>query len=178
MPLLGALYPQSRVICCVRNVAWIIDSIELIIRKNPLQVSRIFNCNAGGSVYSRVEMLMNSENGLIGLAWSSLREAWFSNDAKRLIIIDYDKLTSDPEAILPRLYMELGEPSFKHDFDHVAYDEPDYDLLLGTPGMHTVREKVEFCKREPCIPPDLFTKYSTLDFWRQRELNRHGATVL
>src|SRR5262245_22241232 len=33
--LLGALYPQSRVICCVRDVGWIIDSIERQLRKNP-----------------------------------------------------------------------------------------------------------------------------------------------
>src|ERR1700721_2937044 len=28
LPLLTELYPQARIICCVRDVAWIIDSIE------------------------------------------------------------------------------------------------------------------------------------------------------
>jgi sulfotransferase len=46
-----------------------------MLRKNPQQLSRVFNYSPGSSIYGRVEMLMNSENGLIGLAWGSLREA-------------------------------------------------------------------------------------------------------
>ena len=37
--LLGQLYPQSRIICCVRDIGWIIDSIERMLGKNPLQLS-------------------------------------------------------------------------------------------------------------------------------------------
>ena len=33
MALLADLYPQARVICCVREVVWIIDSIERMLRK-------------------------------------------------------------------------------------------------------------------------------------------------
>ena len=33
LSLLDALFPQSKVICCVRDVAWIFDSIERLIRK-------------------------------------------------------------------------------------------------------------------------------------------------
>ncbi len=86
---------------------------------------------------------MNSDNGLIGLAWSSLREAWFSEYAKRLIIVNYDKLVREPQAVMRRLYEELKEPLFEHDFNHVAYDEPDFDAAIGMPGLHRVREKVE-----------------------------------
>jgi sulfotransferase len=176
--LLGALYPQSRVICCVRHVGWILDSIERQLRRNPLQFSRVFDYKPGASVYTRTEMLMNMEGGLIGLPLSSLREAWFSDQAKRLIVIDYDRLASEPEAVLKRLYHELGEPWFSHDFDHVAYDEPDYDDLLGMPGMHKVRAKVGLEKRQPSVPPDLFAKCSKLSFWRSPEANVRGVLIL
>jgi sulfotransferase len=63
--LVKDLYPKSRIICCVREVGWIIDSIERMLRKNPQQLSRVFNYQPGTSVYGRVEMLMNSES-----AWS------------------------------------------------------------------------------------------------------------
>ena len=62
--LLGALYPDSRVICCVRDIGWIIDSIERQLRKNPLQFSRLFDYKPGASVYARTEMLMKAEAGL------------------------------------------------------------------------------------------------------------------
>ena len=146
--LMAELYPEVRIICCVREVGWIIDSIERMLRKNPLQLSRLFNFQPGGSVYSRTETLMNSDNGLIGQAWALLREAWFSENAKRLIVVSYDRLVSQPEQTMKRLYEALGERPYQHDFNHVSYDEPDYDAHLGMPGMHKVREKVEFRKRD------------------------------
>jgi sulfotransferase len=176
--LLGELYPDARIICCVREVGWIIDSIERMLRKNPLQLSRIFNFQPGGTVYSRVEALMNSDNGLIGLSWASLREAWFSEGAKRLIVINYDNLVRQPEGVMRRLYEELGLEPFRHDFDHVTYDEPDYDAHLGMPGMHKVREKVEYHERKSSIPPDIFAKYADVNFWLRREMNQRGVTVL
>jgi len=176
--LLKTLYPDSKIICCVREVPWIIDSIERMLRKNPLQTSRLMNFQPGSSVYARVEILMNSESGLIGMAWSTLREAWFSEHASRLIVINYDQFTAQPKATIGRLYEALGETPFDHDFDHVTYDEPDYDADLGMPGMHKVREKVEPEKREPCIPPDIFAKYADTNFWLKPELNRRGVIVL
>lgn len=176
--LIGQLYPEARIICCVRDIGWIIDSIEHMLAKNPLQLSRVFDFQPGSSIYSRVEMLMNSENGLIGLPWSNLREAWFGKEAQRLIIVPYDELTKAPRVILRSLYEFLGEPWFEHDFNNVEYDEPEYDAELGMPGMHQVRKKVEAIARKPVIPPDLFVKYANTHFWNKPELNVHGVRIL
>lgn len=176
--LLQALYPGSRVICCVREIGWIIDSIERMLAKNPLQLSRMFDFKPGTSVYARAETLMNSDTGLIGLAWSTLREAWFSDHARQLILISYDRLVAAPQAIIARLYSELGEPAYTHDFNNVVYDEPDYDSHIGMPGLHKVRAQVELEKRMPCIPHDLFAKYASTQFWERPELNTRGVTVL
>jgi sulfotransferase len=178
IPLLTAMYPEARLICCVREIGWIIDSIEKALRENPLQHSRIFGYKAGSSVYGRVETLMNSESGLIGLAWSSLMEAWFSREAKRLIVVRYESLTSDPAGVLNRVYAELGEPAFQHDFNDIAYDTTAYDADLGMPGLHRVQASVTASKRAPCIPPDLFAKHANLSFWNKVEVNPGGAIVL
>lgn len=177
-PLLGELYSKARIICCVREVGWIIDSVERMLAKNPLQLSRVFNFQPGTSVYSRVETLMNSENGLIGLPWSTLREAWFGPEAKRLVIVPYEHLAKNPARVLEALYAELEEPAFAHDFDNVVYDEPDYDSHLGMPGLHRVEGKVEYRERSPCIPPDLFAKYAGTNFWDKPELNPRGVKIL
>jgi sulfotransferase len=167
--LLASLYPDCRIICCVREVSAIVDSLERMLRKNPLHLSRIFNCQPGGTVYSRAEMLLNSETGLIGAAWSALREAWFSEEAGRLIVVDYERLASAPEAVLHRLYAALGEDWYAHDFDRAEYDEPDYDAHIGMPGLHKVRCKVSLEKRDSTIPPDLIKKYAGLNFWTKLE---------
>jgi sulfotransferase len=176
--LLRNLYADARLICCVREVGWIIDSLERMLRKNPLQHSRVFQFKPGTSVYGRVETLMNSESGLIGLPWSALREAWFSEDAKHLIIVPYESLVRDPGRVISGLYKELGEAPFQHDFERIDYNAPAYDADLGMPGLHEVRPAVEMNRREPSIPPDIFAEKSKLSFWNRPNLNRRGVTVL
>jgi sulfotransferase len=178
LPLLAELYPNARVICCVREIGWIIDSVERMLRSNPLQLSRAFDFKPGTSIYARVETLMNSERGLIGLAWSTLREAWFSQHASKLIVINYDALVRSPAAVLQRLYGELEEPWYDHDFGSISHDEPEYDAHLGMPGMHKVRRKVEHQSREGCIPPELFPKYADLNFWLKPEMRRKEIVIL
>jgi len=178
LPLLTDLHPDARVICCVREVPWIIDSIERMVRRNALQPSRLFAYRTGGSIYSRVETLMDSEKGLIGLAWSTLREAWFSDAAERMIVVNYDSLARDPGRVLAYLYRALDEPVFAHDFENVVYAEPDYDAELGMPGLHTVRPKVAPVPRESCLPPDLAKKYAEVNFWLNPGLNHRKVVVL
>lgn len=176
--LLQELYAGSKIICCVREVGWIIDSIERMLRKNPLQTSRVFNFQPGSSVYGRVETLMNSENGLVGLPWSSLREAWFSENAGRILLVNYESLARDPAMIIRGLYEALEEPLFEHDFNHVIYEQSDYDADLGMPGLHKVHERVAFIDRPSVIPPDIFAKYADANFWLKPELNRRGVAIL
>jgi sulfotransferase len=175
--LIAALYPQARIVCCVRSVGWIIDSIERLRARFPLKVSRLFPQHAS-SLYARVDALMNSETGLIGSAWSMLREAWFSEFASRLIVLPYDTLVSHPERTMRRLYRELNEHYFSHDFDHVEHEAVDYDENLGLPGLHTVRRVVAPIEREPVIPPDLFARYSGSHFWDDPDLNPRNVVVL
>ncbi len=176
--LLADLFAGARIICLVREVGWIIDSIERMLRSNPLRASRAFKFQTGSSVYARAEVLMNSDTGLIGQAWSSFREAWFGEMAARLIVIDYDRLARDPRGVLARLYQALGEPAFDHDFEALVFDEPDYDEVLGMPGLHKVRPRVAREARAPCIPPDLFAKYADSAFWARPEMNPRGVVVL
>lgn len=176
--LLRNLYPGARIICCVREVSWIIDSIERQVRKNALQPAKLFNFKSTGTVYSRVDILMNPEVGIIGLAWNSLREAWFSDHAAHLIVVNYDSLATNPHQTMDLLYQQLGEQPFDHDFENIVYDEPQYDSQMGIPGMHKVRSKVQLQKRESCLPPDLFAKYAETNFWLNPKMNHRNVTII
>lgn len=176
--LLNELYPDARIICCVREVGWIIDSLERILRSNPLHYSRTLSFKPGTSIYGRVETLMNSDTGLVGLAWSTLREAWFGPYADRLVVVQYDTLVREPAGTMARLYQALGERPFSHDFGNVAYEESEYDVDLGMPGLHTVSRVVEAPGRPLSIPPDLFAKYKDAAFWSKPEFNTRGVTII
>jgi len=58
MPALMTLFPQTKIICCVRDVAWIMDSLERQFRGNAFENTRLYNSSAERStVYTRVEAL-------------------------------------------------------------------------------------------------------------------------
>lgn len=42
LPALTQLFPDARVICCVRDVNWIMDSIERLVRRNAFEPSGMF----------------------------------------------------------------------------------------------------------------------------------------
>src|SRR5206468_7541 len=55
LPVLADLFPGSRLLCCLRSPAWILDSVERHIQRNLLRPPRMFSQDANGNVYTRVE---------------------------------------------------------------------------------------------------------------------------
>ena len=49
MEALAELFPAARVIVCVRELAWIMDSFERITRKNPFLLSRMVKPQNAGN---------------------------------------------------------------------------------------------------------------------------------
>jgi len=166
LPLLRALYPGARVICCVRDVAWILDSFERLVRRNAFEPSRLFATpEERATVFSRTEVLANRDR-VVGFAWSALKEAYYGEHSDALLLVEYDLLCQKPEACLRLIYDWLGEPWFDHDFEAVDYDEPEFDRQVGAPGLHAVRRKVTWEARPTVLPPDVFEKFASLAFWR------------
>jgi len=60
MDAIAQLFPQARVIACVRDLAWIMDSFERLFRKSPLLFSRMFKPAETLTVYSRLDALAGS----------------------------------------------------------------------------------------------------------------------
>ncbi|HFC05192.1 MAG TPA: sulfotransferase, partial [Rhizobiales bacterium] len=166
LPALMQLFPDAKVICLVRDVSWIMDSLERQYRQNAFEHTRLYNNPAERStVYTRVEALAGA-NRLVGYPWHALREACYSEFADRIIIIEYDLITNRPKDVFKLLYEFLEEEPFEHDFDNVEYDAPKFDAQLGLDGLHRVHKKVEPRPRPTILPPDLFERYSKISYWR------------
>lgn len=177
MPHLTQLFPQSKVICCVRSISWIMDSIERREQQHAFELSGIFGYDTGGTVYTRVNRLAASD-GMVGYALDALREAFYGGYADRLMLVTYEALTRDPAGTLDILYDFLGETRFDHDFGNVIYEADEFDMSIGAPGLHTVRRKVEFIDRPPILPPEIMQRFEGDAFWTNPDLNVHGVPVV
>ncbi len=172
MPALADVFPQAKVIACVRNVAWVMDSFERRFRANPFENTKLFNDDIErNTVYSRVDTL-GQRNRTVGYAWCALKEAFYSEEAASMLVVDYDLLASAPEKVLPLIYKFIGEPPFAHTFDNLQFDTPEFDANVGVTDLHKVREKVSFQPRTTILPPDLFANYANMNFWTDTQNSR------
>lgn len=158
------MYDGCKVICCVRNPAWVMDSFERIYRNNPFDYSQMYTPHTRQTVYTRCESLASSA-GSFGSAWSALKEAFYGEFSDRLLLIDYDLLAQKPEQCIQLLYQFIDEPNYRHDFNDVDYSENEFDLNLGVAGLHEVKRKVSYQPRRTILPPELFKQYSEMAFW-------------
>lgn len=168
LPALAELFPSAKIICCVRPISWIIDSIERQTSRNPFELSGVFAYEGGGTVYTRSTRVAGSD-GMVGYALDALREACFGQYSDRLILLDYETFVRAPVEAIGALYELLGMAPFQHDFEHVSYSADAFDLALGSPGLHRVKGRVEWRPRPTVLPPNLFQRYAGDKFWLQPE---------
>jgi len=177
LPLLATLFPAAKMICCVRHIPWILDSIERLIRRNEVQLSKIFAFETAGTVYSRAEGLMGA-TGMVGFALNALKQAMHGAQTDRLLLLPYDTLVRTPATALDAIYAFTGLPKFTHDFDNLAFDATEFDARLGTPGLHDIRPKVEPAERTSILPPDLWQRFEGASIWRDPTFNTRGIKVV
>ena len=177
MPALARLFPDAKVIACVRDLAWVVDSIERLIQRNVFSPSSLFNYSAGGTVYTRASSVVGSD-GMVGGPYDALKQACYGAQRDRLLLVQYETLASDPAKTMHAIYAFLGEPVFSHDFGHVDYDVTEFDERAGTPGLHTVRGTVQAEPRETLLPPDLFNRFRNDAFWRDPQRIPAGLQVV
>jgi sulfotransferase len=162
-PLIRELFPKTKMLLCVRDIRWILDSFEQAHRRNPLS-KNTFGGGLGGSVYSRATALME-DDGIIGFPYIGMKQAITSAEKKMIMLIEYDQLCKNPKGMMQAVYNFIGEEYYEHDFDNVEARWDEYDAEIGT-DLHVVRKKVELIQRETILPPDLISKYSNMEVWR------------
>ncbi len=178
MGLLETLFPGVKVIACVRQLAWVLDSMERLVRQQPVSVSKVFRFDTNTTVYSRVEALTDPR-GMVGFAYQATKEAFYGEHARdHLMLLTYESLVRDPETAVRAVYAFLGEPWFEHDFDHVQYSADEFDARVGMPGLHVVRAKVQAVERKAVLPRDVFGRFANEAFWADPGNNVNGVTIV
>ena len=177
MPAITRLFPDAKVIACVRDMPWVVDSIERLVQRNVFSPSSIFDYSAGGTVYTRANVVASAE-GMVGAPYDALKQACFGAQKHRLLLVQYETLTTDPAKTMHAIYDFIDEPAFEHDFDHIDYDVSEFDERAGTPGLHTVGKTVKAVERESLLPPDLFNRFVNDAFWRDADGVPEGLRVV
>ena len=87
---------------------------------------------------------------MFGYAYNALREAVYGQQSDRLLIVRYESLVANPLGTLAAIYGFVGEDLYPHDPRNIepCYDMIEFDLRLGTPGLHDVGRSVEARERK------------------------------
>ncbi len=165
LPLIKDLFPYTKLILCVRDIEWILDSFEQLIRKNPYSLTNMFSEEENTNVYTRCRTLLR-EDRTLGFAYMALKHAITSKEKNMLYILEYEKLCRFPEQTMKEIYHFIDQEYYEHDFNNVetSYDEFDADVNLS--GLHTTRKKVEYIPRQMIIPPDSREIVRGWEVWR------------
>jgi len=155
MPTVKDLYPDAKVIMCVRDIGWVLDSFEVLQRKNPYVFTSMFSPEERINVYSRCETLLNPGRTL-GFAYQAMKEAITGEHRNSIMILEYSTFAKFPEQSMRSVYNFINEPYFEHDFDDVESTSDEFDEDIQLPGLHTTRKKVEYIERQTVLPPDIW----------------------
>jgi len=166
-PLLQKLFPYTKILCCVRDIRWVLDSFERIAAKNPYYTNTLVDAGVNQCVTTRCESLMDpTKGGQIIKPWFWLQEGLAMN-RNMIHLVEYNQLCKNPEKIMKEIYTFIGKPYYNHDFDNVEYSNELFDLKCNLKDLHTVKRKVEYIERKSILPEDVWNKYSGKDFWKE-----------
>jgi sulfotransferase len=143
------LYPLSRFIVPVRNPAHIVNDICISTHTAPEDFEI-----AAASILS--------DTGEIGAPLAALRTLLTGPNSERVILVDYDRLISDPDEAIEILYDFVREPACNHEFAGIL-EEPDLDM--DDEG-----------KAPLVLPTKISQRLSGKAFWRN--LKKTDATMM
>ena len=173
--LVKKLFPYTKIICCVRDIAWILDSLERISNFNPMYYNTMVDEESLSSVYTRCDSFMNPTKG--GLLYKSLKwlEEGLAINPESILLIEYDQLCRSPEQEIRKIYNFLNLEYYNHNFSDVEYKNDSFDLFVGMKDLHTVRKKVELVNRKSVLPERLWDQYNcNMEFWRSKNEFKYG----
>lgn len=166
--LLKTIFPETKIICCVRDIVWILDSFERIASKNCLYTNTLVDDEARPSVETRCLSLMDvKKEGIVIKPWYLLQEAIAANP-EMILLVEYKDLCKYPKETLQKIYGFIDKPFFEHDFNNVEYENELFDRTVNMKDLHTVKKKVEWVERRSILPKYVIDQYKNKEFWREK----------
>jgi sulfotransferase len=166
--LLQELFPTTKILCCVRDIPWIINSFELINKKNPFHSSTLVKQECSDNVFSRSDGMMDKNGGVITGPWICLQEG-FAINPEMIYFVEYENLCKNPEKEMRTIYEFLEKPYYSHDFENVEYSNENFDRSCNLKDLHTIRKRVEYKEQKKVLPPEVWEKYASMnmEFWKK-----------
>lgn len=167
--LLKDLFPDFKMIVCLRDIPWILDSFEQLNSKNPHTIKPLYHHQDLGNVYDRTNMLMGAIPNFAGYVAGPLvnvKHSFYCSERNQIFYVEYDHLVKNPEGVLKQIYKFLGEEWYSHDFNNVEDSYDEFDAQAKINGLHSVRKKVEYKARSTVLPDDLWRQYENQSYWK------------
>lgn len=167
--LLKDLFPNFKMIVCLRDIPWILDSFERLNSKNPYTIKPIYHHQDLGNVHDRCRILMGEMpnfGGYVHAPLINVQQSMFSTEISQICYVEYDTLVNNPVGTMKEIYRFLEEPWFDHDFNNVEDSYDEFDQQAKIEGLHTVRRVVENRPRRSVLPGELWDRYGPMSFWK------------
>ncbi len=134
---------EPKIICMVRDLRQILASLEKKFRQNADRLRPIENHQnlTGTTTFKRAAIYLQGPP--VGLALDRLLEIHQRGWDQKMLFIRFEDLATDPATAMKQVYAYLEVPPFEHDFARVEQVTQENDEILGTPGLHEIRPKVE-----------------------------------
>lgn len=134
--VLSQLFPDAKIICCVRDLRAVFGSFERRWRRNPLM-----QLPPGHTVRARMQNQF-SPDGMIGSALNGVEDLLLVGN-KAVLFVSYEALVAHPKQQLANVYNHINEAPFEHDFEQVESTAVDPDWLYLNKFPHNGSGKVE-----------------------------------
>jgi sulfotransferase len=162
--LINKIFPNTKVLCCVRNIDEIINSFEKLWSNNSLYYKQINDFTYSQNIFERSDEIYNRS---IIPHYTSLKEGVAKNP-EMIHFVEYESLCKFPERTMKNIYEFIGIDYYDHDFNELDYENSKFDLKSGVPNLHKIKPIVyyEDCKYH--IPEEIKQKYQQMkmEFWK------------
>lgn len=159
--ILKRLYPDYKLIIMVRDVQWIMNSLEHLAQKNIYNIPKYSAGASNSNIYERCNSIIN---GLIPNC--DYIKAIINENNPNVLIIEYDTLIQSPKLVMETIYSHINEPYFNHDFLNVTFSNKIFDIDVNMPGLHDVDGKLEYKNKNLLIPQDICDRVGYLNVWK------------
>jgi sulfotransferase len=117
------------------------------------------------TIVGRCEVLMKSSQP-VGDAYNRMKDSFLRGFKDQMHIIEFEKLTADPEKVMREVYTFLEEEYYPHDFTNVEQTTHEDDYFHGFSDLHTIRSEVKPVESDwKKILGPFAEQYGKFNFW-------------
>jgi len=139
----NSLDQPIKILTTTRKITNILASMEKLYRKEIKNINSPMEMNSQMHTLEGRLSVWTSQEGLVGSAFNSIRDAVMRGHGKKFHFIDFEKLTTQPELTMKYVYDFLGEEYYEHNFNNVPQYTKENDTEHGFSDLHTIKPKVE-----------------------------------